>query len=88
MKYTFKSGGMWDYSLFEICTDVEVEMWFGVTACKHCHSYNSEADPPKFICPRVVVSYNEGGFNSTGVCLDCIVEAAQAIDELKNQKSK
>jgi hypothetical protein len=25
-------------------------------------------------CPRVIVALNEGGYNSTGVCLDCVLE--------------
>ena len=87
MTYIFEFGGMWEYSRFEIWTDVEVNMWSGIRACKHCHSYNPEPSPPKFICPRVVVAANEGGFNCTGVCLDCIVEAADSISEIKIQNN-
>jgi hypothetical protein len=83
MKHRFEFGGIWEYRHFEIWADVVVETDYETTPCKHCHSHGL----PKFICPRVVVSYNEGGSNSTGVCLDCIVEAAQAIDELENQNS-
>ena len=28
-----------------------------------------------WVIPRVVVAVNEGGYDSTGVCADCIVEA-------------
>ena len=30
-------------------------------------------------CPAVVVALNEGSYNSTGVCLDCILEAAHKL---------
>lgn len=33
-----------------------------------------------YVCPRVVVAYNEGGHNSTAVCLDCIIEAAKTLE--------
>jgi hypothetical protein len=32
-----------------------------------------------FKIPRVVVATNEGGYNTTGVCLDCILERAKNL---------
>jgi hypothetical protein len=32
-----------------------------------------------WVCPRVVEAGNEGGQSSTGVCLDCILDAARKI---------
>jgi len=56
--------------------------------CKHCHSdrievierveFNDSYRERKWICPRVIVSINEGGFNSTRVCLDYILEAVSS----------
>jgi hypothetical protein len=34
----------------------------------------------QWIVPRVVVGQNEGGFNSVGICLDCILEAAKTLE--------
>lgn len=34
----------------------------------------------KWTVPRVVVAWNEGGPCSTGICLDCILEAAAKLD--------
>jgi hypothetical protein len=31
--------------------------------------------------PRVVVAENEGGYNSTWVCLDCILEVAKILED-------
>lgn len=33
----------------------------------------------RWVVPRVVVATNEGGYNSTGVCLDCILDAAKTL---------
>lgn len=33
-----------------------------------------------WVVPRVVVATNESGFATTGVCLDCILEAAATLD--------
>ena len=32
-----------------------------------------------FYCPRVLVSYNEGGYNCTIVCVDCLLEQLKEI---------
>ncbi len=46
------------------------------------HSWDGRdlSDKYQWIVPRVVVAYNEGGFNSTSVCLDCILEALRKQD--------
>lgn len=31
--------------------------------------------------PRIIVAQNEGGHNSTGICLDCLLAALRAIGE-------
>jgi len=31
------------------------------------------------ICPRVIVAINEGGYNSTGICADCVFEALKGL---------
>lgn len=77
-------GGAWEIRFDELCSE------YGGKPCRHCHSQHtvvherpdrSTYDEVKWTCPRVVVATNEGGHNSTGVCLDCILEAARALDE-------
>lgn len=78
-------GGMWEDSEWEIHFDEECSGDKDMM-CPHCHSFRVLVKPtaypprtydwPVFICPRVVVARNEGGCNTTGVCLDCILEAA------------
>jgi hypothetical protein len=53
--------------------------------CKHCGPIREEVQVPgtpnEYIkqfrsIPRAVVAYNQGGYDCTIVCLDCIIEAA------------
>jgi len=32
-----------------------------------------------WICPSVIVAYNEGHNNSTGMCLQCVLDAAATL---------
>lgn len=67
----FDLGGVWEDSAWRIEYDAEVEHPSSdQERCPHAvgHEY-------KWLVPRVVVATNEGGFNSTGVCLDCILDA-------------
>lgn len=89
MEYQFDIGGMWEDGTFYIRTNEEISEMSGITMCKHCRSKETKLitrydkstyEEISWICPRVVVSYNEGGHNSTGVCLDCIIEANQTIN--------
>lgn len=57
-------GGIWEYKNFEIETDFELED--GLEKCKHVSNNKLRA---------VVIAYNEGGFNTTGICVDCLIEA-------------
>lgn len=88
----FKNGCMWEGGPWSIKNNVECSEWGSNKDgdCKHCHSKktktHSRTDGSTFIeqvwiCPRVVVANNEGGFNSTGVCLDCILEGASGLSQ-------
>ena len=59
-----KEGGLWDNKEFQIIKDFEVTM--DIEECKHLKDGTIRA---------VVVAHNEGGFNSTGVCVDCLIDA-------------
>ena len=74
MTTAFSVGGMWEFAEWEIRENVEVD---AENACPHCHSRRPEGVGYRVICPRVVVAWNESGFNSTGVCLDCIKAAIE-----------
>jgi hypothetical protein len=91
MEHKFKDGCMWEGGGFSINTDYECSEMCGGEMCKHCHSKETKVhirsdkttyDEVVWICPKVVIALNEGGYNSTGVCLDCIVEAAQSLGAL------
>lgn len=51
----------------------------GTAVCPHCVPNPNPDAYEKWICPRVVVSTNQGGYDCTGVCLDCILEAATLL---------
>ena len=82
LKTKFSEGGMWEDPCFEIEYDVDVEVF---NKCRHCGpvykevhvSFSGSTFTTEHVnCPAVVVARNEGGHNSTGVCLQCIMEAA------------
>jgi hypothetical protein len=81
----FAEGSMWEDFPWRIAFN---EDCCYSTPCRHCHSHRIEVSTRRdgstyetahWICPRVVIAQNESGYNSTGVCLDCILEAADAI---------
>ncbi len=87
-EYKFKHGCMWEGGPFFISVESEITDTDGGEMCKHCHSrkvtiettaYGLKYKKVKWICPRVVIASNEGGHNTTGVCLDCILEAAKTL---------
>jgi transposase-like protein len=90
--HTSRVGDMWEGYGWEIQADVECSEYGGGVPCPHCHSdrvvhtsgsaHRNETNERKWVCPRVVVAYNEAPFNSTGVCLDCLLEA---VATLKNK---
>ena len=89
-KVKFEIGGMWEEQEWEIFVNHECQSMGGGEPCKHCSSpkrrkwgENAWDKSPLYdtfwICPRVVVGINEGGYSSTGICLDCIIEAATTL---------
>lgn len=82
----FKIGGMWEESEWKLLIDYECSSYGGGEPCKHCtilpfspkkrtdgSVYNEEEK--NWICPKVIIMKNEGGYNSTGLCADCVLEA-------------
>ena len=93
MRYKFNDGCMWEGNPWFIETDYQCTASVGNKSevpCKHCHS-DQIVDKPRspnvggtyqmrqWICPRIVIAMNEGSYNSTGICLDCLLEAASSI---------
>ncbi len=72
----FNEGCLWEEVEWKIRFDVLREKYD--LTCRHC-LVTAEGSS----CPRVVIAKNEGGYNSTGVCLDCILEAAATLKEEK-----
>ena len=86
-----KTGCIWESGNWEIAFDEDIEENNnGSPPCSHCidrhihlHTtfYGDTYEKVRWLCPRTVVAWNEGGYNSTGVCLDCILEAAGKLDK-------
>lgn len=76
----FHVGGMDGNSTWQLRTEVNCTTFDTPKPCKHCHSMEADFGGEKpllsWICPRVVFSFR-GHFSSTGVCLDCILEAVK-----------
>ena len=92
IEYTFSSGCMWEGFDWKISMNVECSELGGREPCRHCHDVHIEqrqsadGDPyteKVWICPAVVIAINEGGCASTGMCLQCILEAAKTTPELE-----
>lgn len=83
-------GGLWEDTQWriEINNRILVHSGDSPPPCPHCKELKMETNLiPKwtewyYICPRVVVATNEGGCSSTGVCLDCILEANEKLKTL------
>lgn len=71
-------GAIWDNSTWSMYFDHEFEE---IDACKHCTLISKVGKTKKWVCPRVVVARNQGGYDSTGVCADCVVEAVKSLDK-------
>jgi hypothetical protein len=76
----FNEGVMWEANPFKIELNYECSS-YGGTTCRHSGArYKVEgSSEERWIQPAVVIANNEGGHNSTGVCLDCILEAAKSV---------
>jgi len=57
-------GGIWENEEFEIRENYELDKYDNT--CKHVKNG---------ILKGVVVAMNEGGYNSTGICCECLAES-------------
>ena len=89
-EYTFEDGCMWEGGDWKIVIDYQCSENGGGKPCAHCHSeqvlvrtsaYGKIYTEHVWICPSVIIAKNEGGCNTTGVCLRCVIEAEKQITE-------
>lgn len=78
----FKEGAMWDEPAWTIAYDKECYSSRG-GPCKHCKEVRKLENSTVVVwtCPRVAIGFNESGYCSTGLCVDCIIEKAKEKDE-------
>lgn len=67
----FSQGDLGDNIPWEIHFNYEV--YSSEPRCGHCYKNRND----DWVCPRVVMAFNQGGEDSTRLCLDCILEIAQ-----------
>lgn len=77
----FDIGGIWELPQFDIEFDYVSGKW--QHKCKHARTGAKEGE---HVIPRVVIAWNEGGHCSTGVCLDCILDAAKTVNVRRTRK--
>ena len=91
-EFIFQDGCMWEGDKWKIVIDEEcAEMCIGNPApCKHCYNdhierisrYDGSTYTKRvWTCPSVIVGKNEGGCNSVGICLQCVLDAAETIKD-------
>jgi len=83
---TVKEGGMWEYPEFEIVFNYECSNYGGGKPCKHCHSEKTivkkyGTKEHIWICPIIIIGKNEGGYNSVGICAQCLYDSLKNIIE-------
>jgi hypothetical protein len=84
-EYHFKQGAVWEDYGFSILTDyLHTYNENDLSACVHAHSFCDEEHTAyggkkyttrSWIVPRVAKAWNEAGYCTTGICVDCILEA-------------
>lgn len=83
MEYKFLIGGIWEFPDWTIQTDYILEN-NEHSPCNHC----IWSEDGTWIIPFVVIATNEGGYCTTGVCLQCIVEQGEKIINESIQKRR
>lgn len=86
---SIEEGGMWEERGWKVGLFCGVPLYESAERpCPHCafvyavdrKSYNGSIYRWHYaVCPRVIIAKNEGGFSTTGVCLDCVLGSAEGI---------
>lgn len=86
--YTFNDGSIWENYPWDIVINETCDDFISNAPCKHArnlrsakkiNSYGETYWSGNAWETEVVVAYNEGKYDSTGVCLWCILEAVDKI---------
>lgn len=82
--YKIEKGSLGEDSAFSIITNHEITTYDNrEQPCKHCHSphevFHMRSDMSEWswiywICPLVVIASNQGGYDSTCICVSCFLE--------------
>jgi len=78
--HKFDKGVMWDENPWTIEEDHRSLFKNKEDACPHCKEIklmDYKEDGYTWICPRVIKVKNMDGNNSTGLCLDCVLDGAK-----------
>ena len=85
-------AGLWDYDEVQLKYNYPICLQYSKIHCSHLgkeyivKKTNKDGSFNKILyadCPRVIEAYNEGGQCSTGVCLDCILDAIKLLNNKK-----
>lgn len=77
MEIKIKEGGIWEESEFVIDTNYEIDEEYDLK-CRHINNGKLKG---------VVIATNEGGYNTTGVCVECLIEALRDNGFLNTDKT-
>jgi len=67
-------GGLWEHDEWELLRGYVCDMG-DMTPCAHAVLVAGET----YKIPWVVKQWNEGGYATTGVCAECVVEAMRRV---------
>lgn len=78
MPRIFKHGEYSEGMSWELEEDVALDVWgCGLRGvCRHAVLL----DEQHVRVPRIIRAYNEGGYNSTQMCVDCLLDALAGVD--------
>jgi len=85
----FEVGGVWETPDFEIRFDNKCSSLTHECPCPHAYDFSirtgkthagREWTDRQWFVPRALVAFNEGGFCSTGICVDCALAAIKSLD--------
>lgn len=87
---TKHTGGLWEDHEWELHENCEFTLWNQRGLCPHAkcvriekitRADGSTVKRPVYVVPRAVIAWNEGGFNTTAVCADCVLAALSETDQ-------
>lgn len=86
--YTFEDGSIWENYPWQISINEKCDNFIGNEPCKHARNIRSaekiRSDGSIYWSglvweDDVIIAFNEGKDNSTGICLWCVLEAVDKI---------